>query len=76
MRPHAVWTASALFAVTGPSKKLNRGPSAFWSRSLANVPLPLPELEDLVLEGVVVGLVGERGEHATDSREEAPPARR
>ena len=36
VRPHAVCTPIVLFAVTGPSKKLNLGPCAFCSRSRSN----------------------------------------
>src|SRR5438045_7883603 len=38
VRPQAWWTPIGLFAVIGPSWKLQRGPPAFWARSLANVP--------------------------------------
>ncbi len=55
-------------AVTGPSTKLNRGPSAFCSRKPPEGSLALPELEDRALERVVIRLVRERCEHAVDSR--------
>ena len=37
-RPQAWWTPIGLLAVIGPSRKLQRGPPAFWARSRANVP--------------------------------------
>src|SRR5690349_4263315 len=36
-RPQAWWTPIGLFAVIGPSRKLQRGPPAFCARSRANV---------------------------------------
>ena len=36
-RPQAWWTPIGLLAVIGPSRKLQRGPPAFWARSRANV---------------------------------------
>ena len=37
VRPQAWWTPIGLLAVIGPSRKLQRGPPAFWARSRANV---------------------------------------
>ena len=37
MRPQAWWTPIGLFAVIGPSRKLQRGPPAFCARRRANV---------------------------------------
>ncbi len=37
VRPQAWWTPIGLFAVMGPSRKLQRGPPAFWARSRSNV---------------------------------------
>src|ERR1035437_1077608 len=37
VRPQAWWTPIGLFAVMGPSRKLQRGPPAFWARRRANV---------------------------------------
>ena len=74
-------TASDLFAVTGPSKKLNRGPVGVLRAQLRERRLPLPEREDLALERVVVGLVREAMRTSPDSRgettareEPAPPS--
>ena len=62
--------ASVLLAVTGPSKKLNRGPSAFCARSCANVCSRSQRVEDLALERVVIGLVRQRMRTSHDSREQ------
>ena len=64
VRPHAVCTASFLFAVTGPSMNDHFGPPRLRSRSCSKVPLALPALEHLELERVRVGLLGQRVEHA------------
>jgi hypothetical protein len=37
VRPQAVWTASVLLAVTGPSTKLHFGPPRLASRNRSNV---------------------------------------
>src|SRR3954447_24149300 len=37
VRPQAWWTPIGLLAVIGPSRKLQRGPLAFWARNRSNV---------------------------------------
>jgi hypothetical protein len=58
-----VWTASTvLLAVTGPSTKLNRGPVRVLLAERRERALTLPDVEDLELETVMVGLVRKRCE--------------
>ena len=74
VRPQAVWIASFLFAVTGPSMNDHFGPPRLRSRSAAKVPSRSQQCEDGELERVRVWLGGQRFEHAPDSRrEEAEP---
>ena len=47
----------------GPSRKLQRGPPAFWARSRANVRRSRHAGEELVLLGDEVGLRGDGSEH-------------
>ena len=56
VRPYAVWTASFLFAVTGPSMKLKRGPPVLLAQAVEDA-LALPPLEHLQLER---GMIGDR----------------
>ena len=60
VRPQAWCTPIGLLAVIGPSRKLQRGPPAFWARRRAKVARSRQRLEDLVLQGDEIGLRGER----------------
>ena len=52
-----------LLAVIGPSRKLQRGPSAFCARRRAKVRALPPQVEHLVLLGDEIGLRADRTEH-------------
>ena len=53
----------------GPSRKLQRGPPAFWARSRANVRTLLPLAQDVVLLGDQIGLRFDGVEHAAPGRD-------
>ena len=55
VRPQAWWTPIGLFAVIGPSMKLNRGPPRFCSRRRSKKSPPPPSVEDLPLERGMIG---------------------